>query len=187
MSEAIWVYDDRLRYRFLDQKLQRVRRTLRLGTMGGACCSERELVPGTQVPVEEWMRRNALVTPDVSASCCNRRGFVTFTNRSFEAGEVIIEELPVAMLLPQNDQTWLAAMRREIDSKAPSRRLSTGRHKVHVRSRRGSPSVRLAEDLQRVRCSSSQPCLRTSNVGMPCFRTATGPVRRQRPVRAPNT
>mmetsp|Transcript_105565 Transcript_105565/g.305388 ORF Transcript_105565/g.305388 Transcript_105565/m.305388 type:complete len:556 (+) Transcript_105565:58-1725(+) len=87
--------------------------------MGAVCCTERE---GRHIaPPDMWLSKTARLSQDLGIAHCGIRGTLTIAKHDFKEGDVVLQELPVALLFPHRDPPWLAAVRHEIALKNAAR------------------------------------------------------------------
>mmetsp|Transcript_113468 Transcript_113468/g.327689 ORF Transcript_113468/g.327689 Transcript_113468/m.327689 type:complete len:451 (-) Transcript_113468:46-1398(-) len=85
--------------------------------MGAACCAEREgRTSGTQPAKEQWLRKTPREVAGVWVAPCGLRGCLVLAERTFQDGDVIHEELPMALVFPHRDPGWMAAARTELEA-----------------------------------------------------------------------
>jgi len=85
--------------------------------MGAVCCTEREADP--QLWRKVLLAKKCGETEDFKVAFCSIRGYLTHTKHSVKAGDVIIQESPIALVFAHRVPTWLAAARQEIEKESP--------------------------------------------------------------------
>mmetsp|Transcript_12325 Transcript_12325/g.33713 ORF Transcript_12325/g.33713 Transcript_12325/m.33713 type:complete len:491 (+) Transcript_12325:118-1590(+) len=89
--------------------------------MGAGCCTAREMTLDDQAQSKLWLKKTSRETAELRAVFCSARGFVTIAKRTFLPGDIIIHELPIALLYPASDSFWLAGLRQELEQQSPQR------------------------------------------------------------------
>jgi len=92
-------------------------RALAALSMGAACCTEREPLDDGALP-KVLLRENCFDTPELKVTAVGE-GYVTILKRDFASGDIIVQELPLALVVASRDPPWLASMRRELEMSSP--------------------------------------------------------------------